>query len=157
MKTLLVFALSVFSSAAFAAGDAGCGLGSIIIKDNTKVMQVLAATTNGTFGSQTFGISTGTSNCSSKGLVMNEKSAQMIAESNLPSLKVEGARGNGSTLSAFGLALGCKEESLDRFGATMKKNYSNVFGGNKDASQVVSAARAQVSSDSALKQACSNG
>jgi hypothetical protein len=155
MKTLLIFALSVFSSAAFAAGDAGCGLGSIIIKDNTKVMQVLAATTNAT-GIQTFGISTGTSNCTAKGLVMNDKSAQMIAESNLPSLKVEGARGNGSTLSAFGLALGCKETSLDRFNSTMKKNYSQVFGGGKDASQVVSAARAQVSSDSALKQACSS-
>lgn len=43
------------------ANDAGCGLGSMIIQENTKVMQVLAATTNGT-GVQTFGISTGTSN-----------------------------------------------------------------------------------------------
>ena len=45
------------------AQDAGCGLGSMIIQENTKVMQLLAATTNGSFGSQTFGISTGTSNC----------------------------------------------------------------------------------------------
>lgn len=40
---------------------AGCGLGSLIIKDDGMV-QIFASTTNGT-GVQTFGITSGTSNC----------------------------------------------------------------------------------------------
>ena len=50
-------------------GMAGCGLGSLLFgNDNTTLMQILAATTNGLFGSQTFGITSGTSNCTA-GLV----------------------------------------------------------------------------------------
>ena len=75
MLKVLVASLFV-GSFAFAAGDAGCGLGSMIITKNTKVMQVLAATTNGTSGSQTFGITFGTSNCSANGLVQNDKQIQ---------------------------------------------------------------------------------
>jgi len=45
------------ASTSFAAsyGSAGCGLGSVIFKDQPGIMQILAATTNGTFGN---GIST---------------------------------------------------------------------------------------------------
>ena len=48
-------------------GDAGCGLGSILFGAKPGFVQVFAATTNGTFGSQTFGITTGTSNCGGGG------------------------------------------------------------------------------------------
>src|SRR5205823_3826374 len=37
-------------------GLAGCGLGSMLFGDQKGMIQILAATTNGTFGSQTFGI-----------------------------------------------------------------------------------------------------
>src|SRR5882672_4493787 len=50
---------------------AGCGLGYLLLsnKDNDKVTQVLGSTTNGTFGTQTFGISSGTSGCTEDGTV----------------------------------------------------------------------------------------
>ena len=59
-----VIAVLAISSSAWAGGykSAGCGLGSMIIKDDGFV-QVFAATTNATSGSQTFGITSGTSNC----------------------------------------------------------------------------------------------
>ena len=44
-------------------GTAGCGLGSMIFGDQKGAIQILAATTNSIFGTQTFGITTGTSNC----------------------------------------------------------------------------------------------
>src|SRR3954464_7446787 len=44
-------------------GTAGCGLGSLVFGDQKGAIQILAATTNTTFGTQTFGITTGTSNC----------------------------------------------------------------------------------------------
>src|SRR5690348_11977029 len=55
-------------------GMAGCGLGSLVFGPNdAPVAQVLAATTNGTFASQTFGISSGTSNCFSGGVLRAER------------------------------------------------------------------------------------
>ena len=70
MKKVMAAAILVaFGAVAFAEdyGSAGCGLGSLVFKQNDGT-QILAATTNGTFGSQTFGITFGTSNCNSKGM-----------------------------------------------------------------------------------------
>src|SRR6266545_2071443 len=44
-------------------GLAGCGLGSMLIGSKPGIVQIFAATTNGSFGTQTFGITSGTSNC----------------------------------------------------------------------------------------------
>src|SRR5215813_15499169 len=44
-------------------GTAGCGLGSMVFGDQKGAIQILAGTTNWLFGTQTFGITTGTSNC----------------------------------------------------------------------------------------------
>ena len=54
----------------------GCGLGKLAWSDFKRqkdiAPQVLMATTNGTFGSQTFGISFGTSGCTNDGKVWAE-------------------------------------------------------------------------------------
>jgi len=42
-------------------GMAGCGIGSIVFADKPGMIQIIAATLNGTAGSQTFGITSGTS------------------------------------------------------------------------------------------------
>src|SRR5947207_14210834 len=99
-----VIALSVLASLlptfAMAAGNhpmAGCGLGYLLLsnKDNTKVTQVLGATTNGTFGTQTFGISSGTSGCTEDGAVKVARATEVYAEVNLDSLRHEMAMGKG--------------------------------------------------------------
>ena len=53
----------VLAGSAFAAGQAhsntGCGLGTMLFKnnaDNSVVLQTFQATTNGIYGNQTFGI-----------------------------------------------------------------------------------------------------
>ena len=55
----------------------GCGLGKLAWSDyggqKQIAPQVFMATTNGTFGSQTFGISSGTSGCTNDGLIMKNK------------------------------------------------------------------------------------
>ena len=55
--------MTLGTSTTFAAGygDAGCGLDQWFLVTQ-KFVQVFAATTNGTFGSQTFTITSGTSN-----------------------------------------------------------------------------------------------
>ncbi|HEY8553803.1 MAG TPA: DUF3015 family protein [Burkholderiales bacterium] len=72
-KVLAVALVSLFPVAGMAAGEnnvGSCGWGSKLFDGQRGVVpQVLAATTNGTFGSQTFGISSGTSGCTQDGVV----------------------------------------------------------------------------------------
>ena len=78
MKTLLFAAafvavsLSGLATVSAQYGMAGCGLGSVVISDD-GFLQVFAATTNGTSYSQSFGITSGTSNCVEKGVVKMDK------------------------------------------------------------------------------------
>jgi hypothetical protein len=129
MKKLLV-ALFAFASmaSAFAAGygTAGCGLGSIVLGDQPGFTQVFAATTNGTAGSQTFGISSGTSNCGSGG-----KSAVMFIEANKASLANDISRGQGETLSSLAKIYGIKDASS--MGSALQKSQSSIFATNDSA------------------------
>ncbi len=104
LSTLLFGSMAV-------AGDAGCGLGSLVIKSNTKLLQLFAVTTNNSFGSQTLGITFGTSGCSAKGLVMNEKQIQYFVEVNQNDLLREMAQGYGDKLSTLAALNGCMDDS----------------------------------------------
>lgn len=99
----LVLSLVSFSGSAFAAGygDAGCGLGSLAFGNQQGGIQVLASTTNGTFGTQTFGITTGTSNCNPAGLVKLEKEREEFAKDNYSTLVKEMAMGEGENLDTW--------------------------------------------------------
>lgn len=103
-------------------GMAGCGLGSELIKENGFI-QVFAATTNGTVGSQTFGISFGTLHCKpgAKATAMEQK---VFIEANLVSLKREAVSGKGETLTAFADLLGCQ---ADQFASVSKDNYKQIY------------------------------
>jgi hypothetical protein len=127
MKKIVLIVLSFVSVNAFAAGygAAGCGLGSMLIeKDNTWWKQVLAATTNGISGNQTFGISSGTLNCDSP---TPGKTAQVEAyiEANRMALANDIARGNGETISGLSKVYGC--ENTADFGKALKNNYRTIF------------------------------
>ena len=99
LKTVL-FTLLLGSVAM--ANDAGCGLGGMLIKNNTKLMQIVATSLNGTFGSQTFGITFGTSGCSANGIVQNDKQIQYFVEVNQEELTREMAQGHGEKINTFG-------------------------------------------------------
>lgn len=127
MKKLVLCAFLLGGSSAFAVGDAGCGLGSVIITKNSKLMQLFAVTTNGTFGSQTFGITSGTSNCSARGFVMNEKQIQYFVEVNESDLKREMAQGHGEKLATLAALHGCSNEAaVESFGARTQSSYQEI-------------------------------
>lgn len=110
-------------------GMAGCGLGSMVFDENNST-QILAATTNGTFGSQTFGITFGTSNCGKAGaLVMNNQINDYIA-ANKSVLATEIARGEGETLNGLASMLEVKDHAA--YAKTLKTNYANLFPKNSD-------------------------
>ena len=128
MKKLFVVAfIALMSTSAFAAkyGAAGCGLGSIVFQgDQTWWKQVLAATTNGTSGTQTFGITFGTSNCDSP-TPFKLTSAQAYVEANRIALANDIARGNGETIVGLSKVFGCEDTA--HFGKALKSNYNMIF------------------------------
>ncbi len=124
LKALLI---TLLAGSVSYAGDAGCGLGGMIIKQNTKVMQILAATTNGSFGSQTFGITFGTSGCSASGLVMNEKQIQYFVEVNQEELTRELAQGRGEKISTLAALNGCAtQEQITAFNTKAQASFKTI-------------------------------
>lgn len=110
--------------AASGYGAAGCGLGSMIFgNDPSKVKQVLAATTNGTVASQTFGITTGTLNCDASGT--NVTDALEFIEGNREILAKDAARGRGETIAGLSQIAGCA--SPDAVGAALQSQYREIF------------------------------
>jgi hypothetical protein len=108
-------------------GMAGCGLGSIVIKENSTIMQVLAATTNGTSGSQTFGITTGTSNCTKGGVVVKSKEQEAFVEANFSRLQQDMAKGGGEYLAALTELMQCKDTMRPAVYSFAQQSYSSVF------------------------------
>ena len=130
MKSLvLAFAISLIGGVALAEstqyGEAGCGLGSMVFGTSPDAAsQVMASTTNSSSGSQTFGISTGTSNCVDNGAVKKASAVPAYIEVNTAALATDAARGNGETIAGLAGLMGCEPKAL---GAAMKSQYNNIF------------------------------
>lgn len=124
MKKLIVASICLLASAAFAKqyGEAGCGLGSMVM--GAQGNQVLAATTNNTSGTQLYGITTGTSNCTDGGTVKSAKQIPAYIEINKLALAKDAARGEGETLAGLANLMGCDAKS---FGSALKSSYNKVF------------------------------
>lgn len=107
-------------------GMAGCGLGSMIIESD-GTMQIFAATSNGTFGTQTFGITTGTSNCVRSGVVLADKEQEAFFEASFPELKSDIAQGGGQHLEALAELFSCKDVVRKRVYERAQRSYATVF------------------------------
>ena len=104
-------------------GAAGCGLGSIVLGNKPGFMQVFAATTNGTFASQTFGITSGTSNCADTG--GGAPSAAAFIQTNREALAKDISRGNGETIKNLASLSGCNDPAA--VGVALQKNFKTIF------------------------------
>lgn len=124
----LTLGLTLGAGDAFARsyGMAGCGLGSVIIGAD-GFLQIFAATTNGTFASQTFGITTGTSNCVRSGVVMADKEQEAFFESNYDELSGDIARGGGEHLEALSGLFGCSAEIRPVLFQQAQASYETIF------------------------------
>ncbi|WP_373001130.1 DUF3015 family protein [Sulfurimonas sp.] len=129
MKKILVSAVAVLalttSAMAGVNSQTGCGLGSMIIKDDSSaIMLALQATTNGTSGNQTFGITSGTSGCSKTKFVMNERAQEFVA-SNMDILAKEIAVGHGESIDTLAELL--QVEDTASFSASLQSNYNSIY------------------------------
>ena len=144
---LAAVCLGLAGAACAATGNysaAGCGLGSMLFQGkNGKVHLILAATTNGSFGSQTFGISSDTLGCSSEGVVKAGSRVEAYAEANLGDLSRDIARGGGETLAGLATLMGARDASSRAlFYRKAQSQYERLFpAGGTTPSQFVAALR----------------
>ena len=145
MFTALLIAIP--SGSAFADPDIGCGLGTQIWTGSKGIApKVLGATTNGSFGNQTFGITSGTIGCHQGGTVTADAKVQIFTGANLDRLArdqaVDGdravlarlardmAQGGGETLDAFASLLGIRAEDKPAFFRLTQARFADLYAGD---------------------------
>ena len=134
MRKVLLISIVLFftvSGAAFAGvprENCGCGLGTLMFEGKDGlVQQVLAATTNGSFGTQTFGISSGTMECNQpKKFVSNEQLNKFVAE-NMDNLAKDAAMGHGEYVDTLAELMDVPGSKRAEFSQMLQDNFSNIF------------------------------
>lgn len=127
---IFVLALAAASSASAKGSHtmSGCGLGYMLFNtDNSMAMQILASTTNGTFGNQTFGMTTGTLGCTEDGAVKWARRIEAFTEVNYTALRREMAAGEGEIVGTFASLLGANDAQRAGVVEYLKGEYASVF------------------------------
>ena len=132
--SVLVMAAVVLSGIGWAVDqkNTGCGLGTIVFEgQNGLVSQTFAVTTNGTFGNQTFGITSGTSNCEQpKAYTHNEKLNTFVAD-NMDNLARDIARGNGEYVNTLAVLMDVPETQRISFRSQLQSHFSQIYPSDK--------------------------
>jgi hypothetical protein len=142
MKKIAVAALVALTgvSAMAAQNNVGsCGWGSKVFEGQSGVApQVLAVTTNGTSGNQTFGITFGTSGCTQDGVVTSTYKTAMYIDGNRVALARDAAAGQGESLNVLAEVMGVKAADRALFASTIKANFAAVFANDQIAANLKS-------------------
>lgn len=131
-KVLVSLALSAgLATGAFAAANSntGCGLGSLLIDKQGLIWNLFQITTNNSTGTQTFGITSGTSGCKSGKIAMDSRTQEFVA-ANMDALSQEIAQGRGEHLDTLVELLNVADK--DAFKIALQDNYNKLYA-SKDA------------------------
>ncbi|WP_375749920.1 DUF3015 domain-containing protein [Vibrio sp. HN007] len=141
-----------FANLAMADEDIGCGLGTMLFDGKSgKVSKVVAATTNGTFGNQTFGITFGTLGCDGTGTIDSKQKLAMFIDGNMDNLARDIAKGDGETLATLAEVWGIEAQDKASFNALAKQNFAAVYSSeNVTSDEVLNNLNTVVANDSQL-------
>ncbi len=148
MKKVLVasLALSLLTAGAGSAlaGQAdrntGCGLGTMLWEgkaDGSVISQSLQATTNGIFGNQTFGITSGTLGCEQPANIIKNDRALAFTRDNLDVLARDIASGGGETLDTLAELLEVPAANRSTLYPRLQENFNTIFTTSEDSSAAV--------------------
>jgi hypothetical protein len=153
MKKLIIAAVLVASSSAvFADSDIGCGLGTQVWQGQKGLgPKIFGATTNGTFGNQTFGITFGTLGCRQNGVVTASARLGEFIGNNQESLARDMSVGQGESLNVLANLIGIKAQDKSAFFKATKDNFSTIYAANnKTTGDVLASLQAVMAKDTAL-------
>ena len=154
-KIITVMSLVLALPTAALAGQdnvGGCGVGSMVFKGQSGLApQVLAVTTNGISGNQTFGISTGTLGCTQDGTVHSSMKTALFIETNKQQLARDMSVGSGETLASLSHLIGIEAKDQAACNRVAKDNMASIFSSESVATeQVVASLRAALAADTQL-------
>lgn len=154
LATAAVVALGVTGAQGANNNNVGCGLGTMVFEGQSGVApQVMAVTTNGTSGNQTFGITFGTLGCTKNGVVDPPQAAAAYTASNIDNLARDAARGEGETLESLAAVMGIEEQDKAAFFAVSKENFATIFASeNTTAKDVLAAWYGVMAEDEVLQR-----
>lgn len=127
LASLMVGGAFLISAPVNAQDNVGCGLGAMAWKgESSTVANILAATTNVSFGTQTFGISSGTSGCEQSGRITGGTGRMSLAfiENNMDQFAMDASVGHGETIDTLAGILNVDSEKL---GQISKENFAVIF------------------------------
>ena len=150
MKNLLAVILLASSSMTMADDDVGCGLGTILFEGKSGIApKILAATTNGIYGNQTFGITSGTLGCKSDGVISSRARLGMFMGTNSERLARDMSVGQGEALNVLADLMGIKAQDKALFFKIAQQNFSTIYAADHEKAGDVLAALQQVMSQDA--------
>jgi hypothetical protein len=132
-KVLLttVVVMFIFTGTAFAAyprHNTGCGLGTLLFEGKDGLLQqIFAATTNGSSGTQTFGISSGTSECTQPTKYASNEELNIFVAENLDNLAVDVAMGQGEYVNTLAALMDVPAPHRAEFSLMLQDNFSYIF------------------------------
>ncbi len=112
--------------------NVGIGLGTIIFNGQEGlVSQVCAATTNGSFGNQTFAISSGTLGAEQPSTLVRNETLKIFVASNMDNLARDIAAGKGESLDTVAELLAVPADQRAAFCRRAKANFGAIYGSEK--------------------------
>jgi len=153
-KLCIVAVLAALPAVAMADNVGQCGWGSKLMAGQSGVVpQVAAVTTNGTFGNQTFGITTGTSGCTQDGTVSSNWRTSLFIDGNKENLARDMSIGNGESLDSLAHLMGVESQDRAAFNRVAKENMARIFP-SQDVStpQIAAALREVLANDAQLSR-----
>ena len=131
MRTKYLVALVALCAAGAAQAqqeNTGCGLGTMLFDGQQGIApQVLAVTTNGTSGNQTFGITSGTLGCTQDGVVKSSQKLSMFLDKNLDRVAQDMSAGRGERLETLAALLGIPQAEHDGFFDLTRRHFAEIY------------------------------
>ena len=128
IMTGLFFILAGTSYGATVAQDCGCGLGKVAIGEKVGLgWNLLGTFLNGISGNQTFGMTSGTSECGqTRNLVINQRIESFVAD-NMDNLAVDIASGGGESLTALSEIAQVPPELRAPLASTLQARFDTLY------------------------------
>lgn len=129
MRQLLIGSLIMGASTLAMADDSGpgCGWGSMLFEGSSGTpSHVVAATTNGTSGNNTFGMTSGTNGCDTS-QTLDYKGTSAVVFHNMDRLSNDIAKGEGEILDTVASVMGIDSADVPTFKRVLHENFDAIY------------------------------
>lgn len=151
MKKLIIAGFIVLTPLAVqAGGSAGCGLGSQLFDGQSGLgPNILAATTNGLSGNNTFGMSSGTLGCNQNDTVT--AAADTFLDANMERVARDMSSGKGESLETLATLMGIEKADKEKFFQVSQANFTSIYSRDDvTSSEVIASLKAVMLKDATL-------